>query len=174
MKPKMIVISGPSGSGKTRHFPARGFGVASFNVDDRCAELNGGSYRDTPAELRAQAQREWFIADCTAQRKSFAVETTRRTAIAIAQAERSRTAGRRIARRGLLGGHSAPAARVLDIHPRSLANLARAITAFAELALYDNSVEAQPPRLVRVYRDQRIVYDEPPLPAWLATALGQS
>lgn len=169
MKPEMIVIAGPSGSGKSRHFPARGFGVASFNVDDRCAELNGDSYRGTPAEVREQAQRECeqFIADCTARQISFAVETTLRSAIAIDQAARAKTAGfvtrmifvatsdaqgnvRRVARRGLRGGHSAPAARVLEIYPRSLANLARAITVFDELVLYDNSIEDKPPRLVRV------------------------
>ncbi|HEY4242312.1 MAG TPA: hypothetical protein VGM88_20985 [Kofleriaceae bacterium] len=37
--PEVVVIAGPSGSGKSRHFPARSFGFAFFNVDDRCAEL---------------------------------------------------------------------------------------------------------------------------------------
>lgn len=58
MKPEMIVIAGPSGSGKSRHFGAQSFGVAFFNVDDRCAELNGGSYQAIPADIRLQAQRE--------------------------------------------------------------------------------------------------------------------
>ena len=75
MPPEMIVIAGPSGSGKSSHFGVRSFGVAFFNVDDRCAELNRGSYAD------------------------------------------------------------------------------------------------KLPRLVRVYNQQRIVFDDPPVPPWLATAL---
>jgi predicted ABC-type ATPase len=134
MKPEMIVIAGPSGSGKSRHFGAGTFGMAFFNVDDRCAELNGGSYHTTPVEVRAQAQRECerFIRDCTAGGTSFAVETTLRTAVAIDQAERAQIAGfkikmvfvatdnvqdnvRRVALRGLDGGHSAPAERIVEI-----------------------------------------------------------
>ncbi len=58
MKPEVIVIAGPSGSGKSRHFGAKTFGIAFFNVDDCCTELNGGSYYSIPIEARAQAQRE--------------------------------------------------------------------------------------------------------------------
>jgi predicted ABC-type ATPase len=74
----MIVIAGPSGSGKSRFFGARSFGIACFNVDDRCAELNGGSYVAISIEIRAQAQRECerFVSECTSQGTSFAVETT--------------------------------------------------------------------------------------------------
>jgi predicted ABC-type ATPase len=91
----MIVIAGPSGSGKSKYFGARDFGFAFFNVDDRCAELNGGSYRAVPIDVRAQAQRECerFVSDCTTQGTSFAVETTLRSTIAIEQAERARIAG---------------------------------------------------------------------------------
>jgi predicted ABC-type ATPase len=93
----MIVIAGPSGSGKSRHFAADRFGIASFNVDDRRAELNGGSFRATPVEIRAQAQRECeaFVQACTASRTSFAVETTLRNVIAIEQAEHARGAASR-------------------------------------------------------------------------------
>lgn len=188
MKPEMIVIAGPSGSGKSRHFGAQSFGVAYFNVDDRCAELNGGSYVAIPAEIRKQVQHECerFISDCTTRGISFAVETTLRSAIAIDQAETARMAGFaikmifvatdnvqenvcRVTRRGLRGGHSAPAERIVDIYRRSLANLPRALAVFDEVALYDSSVHDKPPRLVRVYTEQRISFDEPPVPPWLAT-----
>lgn len=97
MKPEMIVIAGPSGSGKSRHFGVRSFGVAFFNVDDRCAELNAGSYRSITVEIRAQAQQECeqFVSHCTAQGTSFAVGTTLRTSVAIDQAKRARMAGLR-------------------------------------------------------------------------------
>jgi predicted ABC-type ATPase len=183
----MIVIGGPSGSGKSRFFGASSFGIAFFNVDDRCAELNGGSYRSIPVEVRAQAQHECerFVDHCTDQGTSFAVETTLRSTIAIDQAERAKVAGfvvkmifvatekvqdnvYRVARRGLDGGHSAPAARIVEIYQRSLANLPRALAVFDEVALYDSSNYNEPPRLVRVYDQQRIAFDQPPAPLWLA------
>jgi predicted ABC-type ATPase len=186
----MIVIAGPSGSGKSRFFPARAFGIAFFNVDDRCAELNGGSYSATPPEVRARAQLECerFVDDCTEQGTSFAVETTLRTTISIDQAERARAAGfaikmifvatdsvqeqvDRIARRGLDGGHSAPAERIVEIYRSSLANLPRALAVFDEVALYDSSAYDQAPRLVRVYDEQRIAFDDPPAPRWLEAAV---
>lgn len=189
----MIVIAGPSGSGKSRHFPASEFGVASFNVDDRCAALNRGSYHSTPPHVRQQAQQacEAFVAECTARGESFAVETTLRSPIAIDQAERARAAGftikmifvatsdalenvMRVVRRGLDGGHSAPEARVIEIYRRSLVNLGRALAVFDELALYDNSALDRSPRLVRVYAGQEIVFDEPPLPHWLVSVLDRA
>jgi predicted ABC-type ATPase len=152
----MIVIAGPSGSGKSTHFAANRFRIAFFNVDDRCALLNGGSYHAIPAEIRTQAQHECerFINDCTAQGTSFAVETTLGSAVAIDQAERARIAGftikmifvatgnvqenvHRVVLRGLDGGHSAPAERIVEIYQRSLANLPRAIAVFDEVAIYD-------------------------------------
>jgi predicted ABC-type ATPase len=190
MKPEIIVVAGPSGSGKSRHFGVQQFGVASFNVDDRCAALNGGSYLAIPGTIRAQAQQECeqFVNDCTAQRTSFAVETTLRTTVSIEQAERARTAGfaikmifvatddvrinvLRVARRGLDGGHSAPAERIADIYQESLANLPRALPIFDEVVLYDSSAHNQLPRLVRIYHHQRITFEEPPIPRWLAAAI---
>ena len=44
-RPRMIVVAGPPGSGKTRYFPVTAFGVDSFNIDDRCAQILG-SYHD--------------------------------------------------------------------------------------------------------------------------------
>lgn len=95
MKPEMIVVAGPSGSGKSRYFAARRFGIAFFNVDDRCAELNGGIYGGISVAIRTQAQQECerFISDCTTQSTSFVVETTLRSAISIDQAERAQSAG---------------------------------------------------------------------------------
>ena len=190
MKPEMIVVAGPSGSGKSRHFGVQSFGLAFFNVDDRCAELSGGSYGAIPNAIRIQAQHECerFVSDCTMRGRSFAVETTLRSAVAIDQAERARLAGftikmvfvatdnvqknvHRVARRGLDGGHSAPPERIVEIYQSSLANLPRALAVFDEVALYDSSAHDKQPRLVRVYNEQRITYDEPPVPVWLAAIL---
>ncbi|HEX9725654.1 MAG TPA: hypothetical protein VGC53_15340 [Vicinamibacteria bacterium] len=57
-RPLMIVVGGPAGSGKSTAFPVSDFGVDPFNIDDRAAELNGGSYRSIPPEIRARANQE--------------------------------------------------------------------------------------------------------------------
>jgi predicted ABC-type ATPase len=183
--PRMIVIAGPSGSGKSTFFPVADAGDASFNIDDRCAELNGGSYREIPPEVREQAQQECqdFIESCTRDLRSFAVETTLRTDIAIQQAMRARSAGFRIemvfvatddvdenvlrvARRALDGGHSAPASRIREIYALSLANLPDAIRIFDEVILYDSTAFAQLPRLVARFVNGRLATRSPELPRW--------
>lgn len=47
----MIVVAGPAGSGKSTAFPVAATGVDYFNIDDRAAALNNGSYRNIPIEL---------------------------------------------------------------------------------------------------------------------------
>jgi predicted ABC-type ATPase len=188
--PRMVVIAGPSGSGKSTYFPATAFEEAGFNVDDRCAELNQGSYRQIPPEIRAQVQRECqdFIEACTRDRRSFAVETTLRTDIAIQQAKRAKTAGFRIemvfvatdhvdenvlrvARRGLDGGHSAPESNIREIYQRSLANLREAIQVFDEVTLHDSSAVEQLPRLVARFENGKMVSRGGSLPRWCIAAV---
>jgi len=71
----MIVVAGPPGSGKSSVFPVAQTGVDYFNIDDRAAELNGGSFRHISPEIRAQANRECeaFIEAHIRGLKSFAV-----------------------------------------------------------------------------------------------------
>jgi predicted ABC-type ATPase len=49
----MIVVAGPPGSGKSSLFPVSETGLDFFNADDKAAELNGGSYQNISAEIRA-------------------------------------------------------------------------------------------------------------------------
>jgi predicted ABC-type ATPase len=181
----MFVIAGPSGSGKSRFFPVGDIGVAYFNVDDRCAELNQGSYQEIPPEIRTQAQRECqnFIEACTVELRSFAVETTLRTDIAIQQAKRAKAEGfrlvmvfvatdnvhenvSRVARRGHYGGHSAPEPRIREIYQLSLANLPDAIPVFDDVFLYDSSAFDQVPRLVVRFVNGKVTSRNAPLPRW--------
>ncbi|HVR87669.1 MAG TPA: hypothetical protein VMU54_25305, partial [Planctomycetota bacterium] len=153
----MTIIAGPSGSGKSMRFSVHGFGVDSFNVDDRCSELNG-SYYGVPPAIRQQAQMECeaFIEGHIRDLKSFATETTLRTAVAIDQARKAKAAGfvtsilyigtgdvniniLRVRRRGLGGGHSAPPETIADNYTRSLANLALALGTFDRGDVHDNS-----------------------------------
>ena len=189
-QPRMVVIAGPSGSGKSTFFPVRDVGVSYFNVDDRCAELNQGSYQEVPPEIRTQAQKECqdFIDTCTRELRSFAVETTLRTDIAIQQAKRAKTAGfrlemlfvatddvdenvLRVARRGHSGGHSAPEPRIREIYQLSLANLPDAIQGFDEVVLFDSSVIDQLPRLIAEFVDGKVASVNKPLPRWCESLL---
>ena len=88
--PRMIVVAGPPGSGKSSAFPVSNFGVAYFNVDDRAAELNGGSYFGIPKHIRQTVNRESeaFVLNSIARNESFAIETTLR----FEQAQRAKAA----------------------------------------------------------------------------------
>src|SRR5688500_20284528 len=94
MRPLMLVVAGPPGSGKSTSFPIGAFGTDAFNVDDRCAQLVG-SYRAITPIVRAavSAECERFVAGHVAAGRSFAVETTMRTRIAIDQASVARGRG---------------------------------------------------------------------------------
>jgi dephospho-CoA kinase len=47
----MIVVAGPPGSGKSTAFPVAETGVDYFNIDDRAAALNDGSYQNISPEI---------------------------------------------------------------------------------------------------------------------------
>src|SRR5438552_602760 len=95
MPPRMIVVAGPPGGGKSSAFPLAILGARFFNADDRAAALNGGSYLGIPKHIRETVNREFeaFVSACISQRKSFAIETTLRSAITFDQAQRARASG---------------------------------------------------------------------------------
>lgn len=154
----MIVVAGPPGSGKSSVFPVSQTDVDHFNIDDRAAELNGGSYRNIPPEIRAQANLECekFIRTHISERRSFAVETTMRTRKPLEQALSAREHGfrlemvfvalgtveeniERIAVRADAGGHAASPGRIRATHQASLANLREALRVFDRVWVFDNT-----------------------------------
>lgn len=187
----MRVVAGPSGSGKSSLFPVAATGVDHFNVDDRCAQLNRGSYLGIKPDIRAQANAECesFIAGRIAARKSFAVETTLRTDITFRQAAAARASGfvllmeyvaagspeeciRRVRIRADRGGHSASPSRVRATYAASLKNLLQALREFDVLTIYDNSRRGRPPvRVMEAAAGRGITYRAKRLPAWLARLL---
>jgi predicted ABC-type ATPase len=94
-RPRIVVVAGPPGSGKTTRFPLADFGVDYFNADNHAAELNQGSFRGIPKEIRSQVNLEFqrWILDHISQRKSFALETTLRSDITFEQARLAREHG---------------------------------------------------------------------------------
>jgi predicted ABC-type ATPase len=184
----MIVVAGPPGSGKTRFFPVSAFGVDSFNIDDRCAQILG-SYRAIPRDVRHAVAKECeqFVRSRIARKVSFAVETTLRTAAAVDQAELAGQNGfatemrfvatdsideniTRVLQRAQGGGHGASEKEIRAIHAASVANLRRAIVVFERVRVYDSTARWLPPRLVGVSHRGRVTRYEPS-PRWLEVAL---
>lgn len=126
-------------------------GVDAFNIDDRCAQILG-TYRAIPHEVRRAVAKgcERFVMEHIHNRQSFAVETTLRTRAAIEQAELARQHGfatelrflatesvaeniARVLQRAQAGGHAASEREIRAIHQASVANLSRALLAFARV-----------------------------------------
>jgi predicted ABC-type ATPase len=190
----MYIVAGPPGSGKSDAFKLKDFRVDFFNADDRAAALNGGSYHNIPLEIRAQVNQEFerFIEGHIDERKSFAFETTLRTPITFAQAQRAHDNGfvvnmvyvalddvqinlRRIKARARLGFHSAPVEVLRGIHAHSLENLKQAVlecgVSIDQLAIFDNTAFGESPRLVAKIVSGEVVYLASPVPKWLDDAL---
>lgn len=187
----MTVVAGPPGGGKSIRFRVQDFGVDSFNVDDRCRELNG-SYQDISPEVRKQAQEECerFVQEHIRTEISFATETTLGgSAVATEQARQAKDAGfftsiiyvatgnvelniERIRQRGLAGGHSAPPDMIREIHRQSLGNIATALLIFNRGEVYDNS--GSEPRLVLRVAKGRVVDAPQPVPNWVREAMAGS
>ena len=189
----MIVVADPPGSGKSVAFPLDGFGVDSFNADDRSAQLNGGSYQGIPLEIRAIANKEFeaFVEDHIRNHKSFAIETTLRSDITFRQAGQARAEGfeiqmryialngfaqnlKRVIARALAGGHSAPADQLQKIHEASLRNLPKAILEMNRIQVYDNSAPDRRPKRVLSAQSGKVVYLHPSPPEWLESVLAGS
>lgn len=188
----MTVVAGPPGSGKSNRLDIHDLGVDAFNVDERCAQLNGGSYHAIPPGTRKQAQEECerFVARHIEARASFATETTLGgNAVAADQALRAKAAGfftslvyvatgdvainiERVRRRGLACGHAAPPDVIRDIHRQSVGNLAGGLQVFDRGEVYDNSGGG--PRLVLRTSRGRVAEVCAPVPDWLRRALADS
>lgn len=193
MPPRMIVVAGPPGSGKSTLFPVSSFGVDFFNADDRAAVLNGGSYHNISLDIRAKVNAEFeaFVLDHIAGKRSFALETTLRSAVTFEQADAARKARfrvemiyvalrefdlnrQRVSARARAGGHAASPDLLLKIYRASLDNLPRAIRKMDWIEVLDNSNWGGEPTPVLSAVSGRITYCAPDPPQWLVQALSSS
>ncbi len=194
-QPRMVIIAGPPGAGKSSLFALSDFAENVFNADDRAAELNSGSYRSIPLNVRSTVNREFeqFVHANIAAGTSFALETTLRSPVTFEQARLAQENGfrvfmrylaldtvehhiERVRRRAARGGHSASEATLRKIHASSLANLAVAMNAEKSgieiVRIYDNSRSESRPGLVLAARRGRVVWLAGGFPWWLQQALG--
>lgn len=186
----MLVVAGPPGSGKTTFFPVTAFRVDAFNIDDRCAQIQG-SYRAISRDVRRAVARECerFVREHIEHRRSFAVETTLRTTAAIDQAALARKQDfltqlrfvatdsiaenvTRVIQRAQAGGHGASERDIRAIHESSVANLRRALSVFERVRVYDSTAPWVQPRLIAIARDGAVVRHGTS-PAWLERALSE-
>jgi predicted ABC-type ATPase len=184
----MLVVAGPPGSGKTSCFPVTAFGVDSFNIDDRCAQVLG-SYRAIPRDVRRAVAKECerFVLDHIERQVSFAVETTLRTDASIRQAQIARERGfatelrfvatdsiaenvARVLQRAQAGGHGASERDIRAIHDASIENLRKAMAVFEYVSIYDSTARWITPALVATARDGDVAC-RGSTPAWVQRVL---
>lgn len=180
---RMVVVARPPGSGKTTYFPVSALRVDSFNIDDRCAQIQG-SYRAISRDVRRAVAKECerFVRDHIERGLSFAVETTLRTTASIEQAELARKRGfathlrfvatdsiaenvARVLQRAQGGGHGASERDIRSIHEASIANLRKAVGVFERVRIYDSTAAWTAPRLVATARNGRLAL-QGASPAW--------
>lgn len=190
--PKMLVVAGPIGSGKTRtalRAIEKRADIESFNVDDRCAELNEGSYQNLPDEVITQAVRECrqFIQAHIEEGKSFVVETTLGSNAAISQAKQAKEAGfeaemmyiatedpeinvRRTAARERDGGRQVDEETVRSNYHKSIKNLPKAMEEFDRVRVYDNSIPNEKRSLQLEIERGKVTYRNEMEREWVAEA----
>ncbi len=166
-RPELYIVAGPSGAGKSSIFNSSENEhlryIDRFNIDDRLAQLNNGSYRDIPNELRPQANRELaeFIKAHIGNRRSFSTETTLRHPAMLNVTERAADSGfetrftyvaaenadihiKRVQERAIRGGHSAPPEVIRSIYEESTSRVPRVLELaeqgkISSLRIYDNT-----------------------------------
>jgi len=196
----MDLVAGPQGSGKSTFFPVSDRGHESFNVDDRRRELNRGSPKRIPPDVRRQVLVEYreFIESHIRRRLSFSIEVTLAKEITFEQARRAHEAGfrvhltyvaaeveeciQRVANRLRRGGHGVSPAVIRETYSSSMRNLSRAMREFDLVQVYDNSHRAHPeeatqdtePQLVLEAQRGAITYVRSSPPGWLSAELAKA
>ncbi len=177
----MIAIAGPNGAGKTTFFHSH---FASAGLRFVCADVLAD-------ELDLQAYEAARLADdlrrsLIARQESFIFETVFSDPVGdkIAFLEEAVLLGYevvlcyiglsspeesvdRVSIRAAQGGHDVPLDKLRSRYPRTLANLAAAVSRLPNVLIYDNSDMSEPYRLAAVYRQGWAEQVRDPVPEWL-------
>ena len=161
----MQVVAGPSGSGKSSLFPVSATGVDHFNVDDRCAQLNGGSYLGITPDIRAQAP--------SARRSSRVTSRRGRASPSKLRSGPTSRSGKRQRRGPTASCFSWNASRRAALRSASgLKSLLRVLREFDIVTVYDNSRRRRPPvRVLVAAAGRRTTYRAKRVPTWLGHVL---
>lgn len=168
-RPTLIVVAGPNGSGKTslttQVLQHEWISGCTYINPDNIARDVYGDWNSREAVLAAARHAEAERERCLRARESLAFESVLSAPDKIDFIQRAKQAGffvrlffvgtdhpainaARVTQRVLEGGHDVPIPKIISRYAKSLANCAAAI-AFSDRAyVYDNSVDAQPPRLL--------------------------
>lgn len=188
VRPLIVAIAGPNGAGKSTFYQAfiARAGLRLVNADDLARAFELDPY---DAAARASELRRIFIS----HRESFAFETVlsdpvgekveflRDVAatgynvvfcfIGLAAPDVSEE---RVAMRVLQGGHDVPTEKLHARFPRSLRNLALAVSLLPHVWVFDNSDLAHPFRRLAVFEDGVLVTkSEDPWPEWFSAVVKQ-
>jgi predicted ABC-type ATPase len=179
--PVMVAIAGPNGAGKTTFYHAHiaPAGLRLVNADRLADELKIDSYQAARVadSLRRELVRqrtsfafETVFSDPVGSKLRFLKETAASgysVALCFVGLSSAKLSAERVAMRISQGGHDVPREKLKTRFPRTLANLASAITDLPHVLIFDNSDLATPYRRVAVIEDGVTTELAKPLPRWL-------
>jgi predicted ABC-type ATPase len=171
MKPLLVMLGGPNGAGKTTFYESflshldlpfvnphdigKIVGLSAYEAAEEATLIREamvhrgeGFITETVFSDPHGAKVEFLV---SAAREGFDVQLI---FIGLQSANQSRT---RVRRRKECGGHDVPAKKLRDRYPRTLKNLARAVSALPRVTVYDNSSSIYPFRFVVEFRERKLV-----------------
>jgi len=184
-RPVIVALAGPNGAGKTTFYAAhlRAAGLRFVNADLLARELGLEPYAAAriAGRLRAELvnQRESFVfetvfSDPVGEKLAFlrnAAAAGYNVILCFIGTASAAVSEQRVAMRVSQGGHDVPSAKLRELFPRALANLASALRDLPHVWVFDNNDLRRPFRLVAIARSGRPVELHRPVPRWLAPLL---
>jgi len=180
-RPLLVAIAGSNGAGKTTFYESRlaQTGLRLVNADRIAVALGVDPYRAAAMadQLRRVLvhERESFIfetvfSDPQGAKLAFLAEAASAgfavvlIFIGIAGVDRS---SERVAMRVSQGGHDVPAEKLVQRFPRTLVNLAAALTSVPAVFIYDNDDSQWPFRLVQIHEQGQRRWRSATAPPWV-------
>lgn len=184
-RPVIVAIAGPNGAGKSTFYQAfiARAGLRLVNADDLARVFNLGPYEaaDRARELRQLfiAQRESFafeivLSDPVGEKVKFlrdVVATGYNVVFCFIGLHAPDVSEERVAMRVLQGGHDVPSEKLHARFPRTLQNLALAVSLLPHVQVFDNSDLAHPFRRLAAFESGTLVAKDAPWPEWLSAIL---